>query len=163
MKKRTVRQIGGQGGLTMMEIIAVLIIIGILAAIAINKMSSSSDTGALSSQMEIFEGHLRYAQSRAMNTGNVWGINSSSASYFLFYNGSTANTTKLPGQSSATYTIPNGVSITAGAGNVAFDGWGKPYSDAAGTTALASDLTITLSKGSQSMSTKVTKNTGFIP
>ena len=76
--KRTVRQSADQSGFTMIEIIAVLLIIGILSAVAITRFYGTS-AADLASQLEVVKSHLRYAQTRAMNTNSCWGINFASS------------------------------------------------------------------------------------
>jgi len=119
-----------------------------------------TDPVSLNSQADVIKSHLRYAQSRAMNTNTVWGINISTASqYSLFQNGNTANVVLLPGQDSVTVTLPAGIAFSA-TGVISFDTWGKPYSDAAGTAPQGRIFTLT--KGSSTQNITITQNTGFI-
>ena len=49
---------------------------------------------------------------------------------------------------------------------LSFDSWGKPFTDASGSTELSADdpeETITVSSGSDTKSITITPNTGFIP
>ena len=138
-------------GFTMIEVIAILMILGIVVAVAISK-SSSTDISRLLSEVETVKGHLRYAQSRSMSDDVPWGISCTSSSYSLLKDGVAAS--NLPNENSATHVLQNGVSITSGAGAISFDGWGSP-----GT----STISITLSDGNNSRAVTVTKNTGFIP
>ncbi|MEN6422255.1 MAG: prepilin-type N-terminal cleavage/methylation domain-containing protein, partial [Smithella sp.] len=87
-----------QGGFTMIEIISVLVIIAIVAAVVIARMASPKEYD-LASQAEVVKTHLRLAQSRAMNSSQIWGINiSGNTVYSLFNNGNTANVVRLPSQ-----------------------------------------------------------------
>lgn len=159
--KKIARQAAGKTGFTMVEIIAVLLILGIVAAVVVSRMDSTGSYD-LSSQAEVIKGHLRYAQTRAMNSNQVWGINfSSSTAYSLFQNGSTANRVILPGQDADIVTIPGGVSVTTGI--VSFDAWGKPCTDAAGTTTQSGLRTLTVSKDGATQAIEITPNTGFMP
>lgn len=147
-----------QSGFTMIEIIAILLLISIIGAIAVSRyMTSDTD---LITQTEIIKAHIRYAQSRAMNTNSVWGIRLEGSQYYLFDNGSTDNKVKLPGEDSDTLSMSSGISVTTA--TIAFDDWGKPYTDAAATTAQVGDLTITVTGSSGTKSIIITQNTGFI-
>lgn len=145
--KRTTRN----GGFTMMETIAVLLIIGIIAAVVVSRMG---DTRAydLVSQVEVLKGHLRYAQSRAMSSSSTWGINfDSTTTYYLFQGAGSTTTVLLPGENNATVSLTakkSGLTITPQ--RITFDAYGSP-----GTTT----LTVTTNVGNIT----VTKNTGFIP
>jgi len=145
-------------GFTMLEVIAVLLVIGILTAVAVARVFST-DPYTLKSQTDVIKSHLRYAQARAMNTNSVWGINfPSSTTYSLFRNGVTADKVALPGADLDTVTLPSGVTVSMG--TVSFNNWGSPYANetATGTSA---NITITVTcNGTESIF--ITKNTGYI-
>ena len=84
-------------GFTMMEVIAILVILGILSGIAISRLS---DTGARdTAAANTLKAHLRYAQLRAMGDIVPWGIEIEADRYTLVRdNGSVPN---LPGENSA--------------------------------------------------------------
>lgn len=143
----------------MIEIIAVLIILGIISAVAVSRISST-DIYTLKSQTDVIKGHLRYAQLLAMNSDSVWGINfPSSTTYSLFRNGNTGSTVTLLGEDSDIVTLPSGVAVSTG--TVSFNDWGSPYENAT-ATAPSTDITITVTyNGTESI--LITKNTGYIP
>src|SRR3972149_3024925 len=117
-------------GFTMIEVIAVMVILAILGVVGYTTMSSTS-TFDLQSRVDVLKGHLRYAQTRAMNSNQIWGINfPSNTAYALFRNGDTANRVLILGQDADIVSLPSGFSVTTGI--VAFDDWGKPYTDALG-------------------------------
>mgnify|MGYP001335431434 FL=1 len=156
---RALRQSVGKDGFTMIEVIAVLVIMGILSAVVAVKMSNTSAID-LASQVEAVKGHLRYAQTRAMNSNLVaWGINfNSTTSYYLFQGAGSATPVQLPGEDSATISLTakkSGLTITPV--RVTFNEFGSPC-DASGTP-LTADVTVTTSGGTIT----ITKNTGFIP
>lgn len=161
----TMKQFKNQRGFTMIEIIAVLVIIGIIAAVAIARMTGTKEYD-LASQAEVVKAHLRQAQNRAMNAndicGKACGIKFTGAEYFLFKNGSAteANKLQLLGEGAKDVKLPDGMTITAG--TVTFDVWGKPYTNEDATSALSSELTISLTKGTDSRTIKITPNTGFV-
>jgi prepilin-type N-terminal cleavage/methylation domain-containing protein len=157
--KRTGRSIKNGNGLTMIEVVAVLVILGIVAAVVAVKMS---DTSAYerASQLEVVKGHLRYAQTRAMNSNLVvWGINFDTATtYYLFQVAGSTTPVQLPGEDSATIDLTakkSGLTITPV--RITFNEFGSPC-DASGTP-LTVDATVTTNGGTIT----VTKNTGFIP
>ena len=137
-------------GFTLIEIIAVLVIIGIISAVAVT-IFSSLDKYKLISEVEILKTHLRYAQSRAMSDTVSWGIVLGVNSYTLQRNGIPISYPSLPNENSATHNFQDGVTKTGGAPNVTFDIWGSSVA-----------ATGKLSAGSAQVIT-VTANTGFIP
>ena len=130
-------------GFTFIEIIVVLLIVGILSAIAMeHSMNYDAD---LAGAVEIVKGHLRYSQVKAINSDVKWGINFSTNSYALQdENGVNAN---LPGD------LPQNVTYSATLNPVMFDQDGSPG---------ASSITITVSKGGASRTITIVHNTGFI-
>ncbi|MDP2644188.1 MAG: type II secretion system protein [Dehalococcoidia bacterium] len=148
-----------QRGFTLLEIIAVLLVMGIISAVAVARYSSTNSE--LTSQTDLVRTRLRYAQLQAFNSNVVWGINFSATSYSLFKNGNTSDTARLPGEGSTVVTLPAGISISTGI--VSFDSWGTPYTDgpAASIQSGARSLTVTAAGGSKTIT--ITPNTGFIP
>jgi MSHA pilin protein MshC len=149
-------------GFTFIEIIAVLVIIGIMSAVAVT-IFSSLDKYKLISEVEILKTHLRYAQSRAMSDVALsWEIVISEDEdgylYTLQRNGDLISYPdddlisypSLPNEDSATHRLQDGV--TASSANITFDIWGS-----------SGAKTITLSTDDDSRNITVTANTGFIP
>jgi MSHA pilin protein MshC len=147
------RKSTGSRGFTLIEAIAVLIILGIVAAVAASRaMTGDSD---LVAQEDTVKTHLRFAQLKALadDTAASWGISFSGASYTLNKNGSAA-AINLPGEDSGSHTFPTGVTAS-GAAAVNFDPWGSP-----GT----SNVTVTLSQaGVPDRTITITAYTGHIP
>ena len=147
------RRIIGNAGFTMIEIVAVILILGIIAAVVGSRMT---DTAAydLSSQREVVKAHLRLAQSRAMSSGSPWGINfATSTTYYLFQGDGSTTPVQLLGEDNATVSLTtknSGLTISSTPQRITFDSYGSP-----GTTT----VTVTTSGGNIT----VTKNTGFIP
>ncbi len=135
-------------GFTLIEVIAVLLLIGILTVIAVGREINSGNQADVYGATEVLKNHLRYAQSTAMNSDVSWGLNFSGSSYTL-QNAAASATAPLPGD------IPNGISYAPSVNPVLFDNrWGSPG---------AATITVTVSKGGFSQTVTVTKNTGFIP
>ncbi len=86
-------------GFTLVELIAVLLVLSVLALVAIPRM---------------------------VNTGE-WSVQISGQSYTLLRNGSVAPV-PFPGINSAVRNLPAGVNVTGGAGTLAFDDMGAPSS-----------------------------------
>ena len=147
-----------QRGFTLIEVIAVLVIIAVLAAVVISRMTSPSSFG-LVSETDILKGHLRYAQYRAMSHTERWGISFSTGSYSLV--SPTATTSKLPNEDSSTHTLTSGITITGAEPAVHFNERGSPVGD--GDALLTAETEIVLSDGSTERRVKITQNTGFIP
>ncbi len=148
-------------GLTILEVIVVLVLIGILSAVIWSK--PLADT-TLVARVEAIKAHLRYAQVRSMNTERRWGIQSDGNSYWLFADGDPAGTKViLPGQTKVIVSLAeHGISITPFL--LTFDQWGRPCSDAAAQSPITTGLVLTATAhGQPSQQILVTPDTGFIP
>jgi prepilin-type N-terminal cleavage/methylation domain-containing protein len=137
-------------GFTLLEVICVLLLIGIVTTVVLSRTMDHSVE--LISEMEVAKGHLRYAQSRAMNSNQSWGINFSGSSYTLEEDGA-ASVTALPGLNGAICTLAEGA-INSTVNPIIFNQWGNP-----GATA----ITVTISDGTDSHSFTIAPLTGFIP
>ncbi|MCW7754472.1 prepilin-type N-terminal cleavage/methylation domain-containing protein [Desulfobotulus sp. H1] len=139
----------GQAGFTMIEIIAVLVIVGILAAVAASRMMDTRSVEE-SARVDAIKAHLRYAQARAMGEGRPWGVHVTADSYYLFRGtNESGNEVLFPGE--------NSLMVQAGSGffsgtplTVTFDAYGSP-----------GDNTLTLVTSGGAIT--ITRNTGYIP
>ena len=144
-------------GFTLIEVIAVLIVLGIIAAVALSRLTMSGTE--LYTERDILQSNLRFAQFKALTNNNnaatTWGISFAGNSYTLsLTNGSTDTTnTNFPSDSSATHTLSGGVTVTAPA-SVTYDFWGSPG---------AANIPVTLAQGGVTISFNITGTTGFIP
>lgn len=161
--KRLKTRFKGADGATLAEILSVLVIVGVLAVVAVAKGGVSIDSSVVA-ESEALKGQLRFAQNRSMNTADAWGISSTGSSYRLFrYSPDDGNTTyvDMPGIGDDTVNL-SAKGCSASSFTISFDGWGRPCSGTTGTSAYGSNQTITVSKGGESRSITITKNTGFI-
>jgi prepilin-type N-terminal cleavage/methylation domain-containing protein len=117
-------------GFTLLEIVAVLIILGLITATAM-MVTDNTDYNLLS-QAQAIRQNIRYAQSMAMKTGAVWGVESDASSYWAFEVVDTVETLRsFPGQETPVVLTDVGVSLAAF--KVYFNGFGQP-GNAAGDT-----------------------------
>lgn len=156
-------------GFTLIEVIAVLAILGIIAAIILSRGDFSAEA-TVKSSAEALKGHIRFAQMMALNSdapncAASVGMVLSGGGYSMFtITGPTDCTSApalLPGASgTAGITLPAGITVTAA--TFSFDRWGRPHLNADGT---GNSVTITLTMASAAGPTEtitVTKNTGFV-
>ncbi len=158
-------------GFTMIEIIAVLLILGFLAFTAVAMLYQPEAVEA-PARLETLKSHLRFAQAAALNSSNVWGIewdNNRTYALFRMNEDGTSTRVRLPGESATTVTLPSTVtaSVTCGGAGItviSFTTWGVPCTTKSmNPTAAADDIVITLTQGSQSKSATMIKNTGYLP
>ena len=167
-------------GFTLLEMIAVMIVIGIVSVVVVISMMQTSSS--LAGYTALLKTHLRYAQTLAMNsdTGNIWGIrfNLGSDQYWLFKcadplncDSSDTNSQVLPiedADSSRKILLGDQgldiISISAGIA-VAFDNNGIPQKGISAFTPLTNDVSITLADTAtgESRTITITQQTGFIP
>jgi MSHA pilin protein MshC len=164
-------------GFTLLEVVAVLVIMGIITVLAVSQFSSNQYK--LIAARDTLTSHLRLAQARAMSTSadnvtafSVWGVRFiSTTQYHLFScnQASTcdptvaANQQAFLGADSIIVNITNNVQVTNGALVLAFDRFGTPYTNATLTTILASQLTLTLQDNNgNTMTINITPQTGMI-
>jgi type II secretory pathway pseudopilin PulG len=145
----------------MIEVIAVLLIIGIVAVVAVSRMVNTTSAYDLASQLEVVKAHLRLAQAQALGSNSSWGITFASSTTYYLFNGSAPTTAvKLLGENDATISLTtkkSGLTITSAPQTITFNGYGSPV-DGSGNV-LTSNTTVTTNGGSIT----ITKNTGFIP
>ena len=155
----------GSPGATMLEIVAVLVIIGLLAAVAFSDIDTNPYNVA--AETNEFKASLRFAQSLAFTQAylpagteeTTWGLLVTAGGYSLIRGGAAQNDVNLPGNDSPTYTLPSGVTLTSG--TISYNFRGMP-STAAGA-ALNSNTTFTVTAYNKSETVTVTQQTGYIP
>ncbi len=167
-------------GFTLVEVVVVLILLGVLAAVVASRIVSFQ--AQLHGQAAALKSHLRYAQTLAMNTGRTWGIRFDEAGdrYWLFYCdnppcGRADNHVPLPAaEMDSEQRIDLGsmnldlASVSAGGHSVetlSFDTAGRPYRDsgAALKNPLAKELRIRLVQDTETENIRLLPETGYIP
>ncbi len=175
MNKHRYRLWATTRGITMIEVIMVMLLLGTLSLVAVGRTTNSKVD--LITTADMIGTHVRLVQSIAMNSSpGVWGIQFESGpqSYYMFHcdDPENCNTTD------AIYAIPgsdvNGDNRTAVSGgtvriddsmNVAYDGFGKPHHVSGGqASAATAPITLSLTDLSgNSHAIQIAPKTGFIP
>lgn len=161
-----------------MEIIAILVVMGILAVIAVSR--SVNYNAEVYGGADVLRSHLRYAQTFAMNYNPtapgvpvIWGISGTANSYWLFQGTVTSNYIRLPEDDkyiNADRTInltAKKIKLTANF-TIYFDNRGIPYTaytDAIVNTPLNNIMTINvqpLNAVTPNIAVTITPLTGYI-
>jgi Tfp pilus assembly protein FimT len=165
-------------GFTTIEVIAILIILGVIAAVAVSKLTGTTSVYGARSAAEEIKGHLRFAQTRSMNSNVIWGVYFiSNTQYAIFKNGNTgsSNWVSPPGAEGSLCSgypcvnirgtnMPQDLSLgNLGTSIVSFDDWGSPYTDAGAAAAQSGTRSITVTSGGQTVTIQIYPNTGYIP
>lgn len=141
----------GRHGFTVIEIIAVILLLGILSVIVVSR---NQNIGAEAvGQREVIKNHIRYAQLMAMKSNTACGVQFAGSSYSVFRNNSTADKITLPNKQNTDISIFSDL----GSANetIYFDLWGIPYSDVVLTTLRPSGLI-------GSLGITMTADTGYV-
>lgn len=149
------RSTGSTKAFTLIEAIAVLVLLGLLAAAAISSAPRSS--AGVVTESDQLAAHLRYAQTRALADVEPWRLEFLNSSTYQIgpVNGSPV---RIPGAPGETRNLGSGVTVS-GPGEIRFDMWGRPVD---GDGNLSSTINLTLADGSQTATISVTSGTGLI-
>ncbi len=87
-------------GFTIIEVVAVLVILGIISAVTVSTISIGINDVKRDEELNVLKAHLRYAQARAMNSDFEWGIKFDTANnkYWLFKGSDQSTQIRLPGE-----------------------------------------------------------------
>ena len=158
-------------GFTLIEIIVVMVLVGIITTAAFTRSITTNQLN-LVSRADKIQSHVRYAQSMAIKTDDVWGISCEDNRYWLF-NGYTTSELmtgiKLPGETSGVINL-TGSGLKIDPFRVYFDKFGKPFSDYSGpndntpvTAASPKNIVITSTEdASLNRQFSITPETGLI-
>lgn len=160
-----------QAGFTLIESIAVLVVIGILTFIVMNAADTTDNN--LVAQTHLLQQNIRYAQTMAMKEAEPWGITSGggTGSYSLFRGDPSGSTTNenFPGQGSSVSLAAEKVRLSS-AISLYFDGYGRPYHGngtlfSGNTRTAGNSIVVTKVGGGGSISSRtfyITPETGLI-
>lgn len=153
------RRFGGQGGFTLFEVIMVLLILGVISYFATTRIFTDDGITRVS-EVDLIKNHLRYAQSRAMNSDMNWGIRFAAPNQYWLFKGDdpVAGKQRLPNVEDLVARIPGAPTdgsmtlstVTVPDLDVKFDAFGSP-----------GNTTIVIATPAENIT--VTRNTGFIP
>lgn len=149
-----------QNGLTIAELLIVIVLVSIVAVIAVPRFVTSPN---LDAQVQQLLGDLRYTQMLAITHGQRFRVNFTLPSS---YGITDLSGTAIPNPSTGgnTITLPTDITLsnlTNLPNNlIAFDEKGIPYSDSTATTALSANATITLTRNNMNRSIVITQQTG---
>ncbi|MBI5041493.1 MAG: type II secretion system protein [Gammaproteobacteria bacterium] len=143
-----------QTGFTLIELVMVIVIIGILAAMAAPRMSLTDSS--VHAQAAQIARDIRHAQMLAMTQGRTLTFQSLGGSYRCTDSTSTVITDPAT-QQPFTFTLNNGVTLTVASVN--FDSLGRPVS---GGALRSTAVDFTVSGGAQSAALSVSPVTGFV-
>jgi prepilin-type N-terminal cleavage/methylation domain-containing protein len=163
-------------GFTLVELIVVIVVLGILAAVFIPRGNNSAII--LSTQTEQFAADIRYLKSLAMAQG--WsGVSPTARRYRVNFTATSYTLTDVsgvavaqPGGKAGAISFAGGVSISpfpvatfsyvAPYNYLSFDGLGQPYTDANAVNPLASAATISMVNGSATSAIQICRQTGLV-
>jgi prepilin-type N-terminal cleavage/methylation domain-containing protein len=156
------------GGFTLTELVMVMVVIAIIAAIALPRMSN--DPLVVAAQAEQLAADIRYVQTLAMTQGQRYLISFPSNTSYEFRNSSGA-VVRHPLDGSLAIVLGGGVTLALappapGAGNaIGFNGLGVPYSVTAPSAfngPLTAQATLTLTKDGANQQITVAPETGKV-
>lgn len=145
------------GGFTLIEIVAVLVVLGILSALLVSR-TGSDDEGALAARLSELRSQIRYVQLAAMKSGAPsLSMVCDGARYWAQYDNGTL--LLLPAENATRVTLSD-KSLTVSAFNLRFNALGIPLDGASGVK-LTAPLTIQVTRAGVSGGIGVSPETGF--
>jgi prepilin-type N-terminal cleavage/methylation domain-containing protein len=176
--KRACKTHINQRGFTMIEMVAVLIVLAIFSTVALSTYRTI--TNKLMAEMDGLKVSLRFAQIQALAESqfnadtDTWGIHfPDSTTYRLYKNNVDASSQMIPVKGSDDDPVTAGCPINCHklsknvlipqsvvGKTINFDKWGRPLD---GATLLGADFSIVLDLNEPSKTVTITMNTGYIP
>jgi MSHA pilin protein MshC len=153
-----------QSGFTLIELIMVMVMIGILAAVVAPRLASQSiNLSAIAAQIAT---DIRYTQSLSMSQGQRYRVNFTAGSYQITDINGVAIVYPRTGSNAAISVSPatlSGYNPPLANNYVAFDSKGVPYVDNISPgTALAANAVITLTAGGSTSTLTIAPETGRV-
>ena len=157
-------------GVSLVEMMSVLLIMGIISGVIISRVASL-DAMEVAAKVNAFRNHIRYTQIMAMKRNDMtWGIKSDGTTYWVFKTATpnvatepdvVNNMVYLPGHENKVTNDPAIAMPAMDSFTLYFDKFGIPYGYDTGTSAIVprtADLTIQI--GARTLT--VTVETGFV-
>ena len=145
-------------GFTLIELVVVLVLLGIVAAtVGVRLSGAGANLGAAADQLA---SDLRTVQSLAQTRAQRHCVGFTAVNDTVT-NNNCATAVNLP-TSANPVTLPSGIGLASSNALLVFNSLGRPFTDAAATTPLAAEAVITLSAGADSMTVRVTPETGRV-
>ena len=160
----TTIRISDNNGFTLLEVIAVLILIAIISAVALSRGNAVKQSTLYTFAAEL-RANLRYVQNNSMATQSICSLIFNGNSY-KFQDGDNTDQI-LPGQDQLSISAPSGVNMAPTSATIAFDYWGRPGAnktdnDDDGLLDDSASINITLSNSDDSITLAITQETGYI-
>ncbi|MCD4675770.1 MAG: type II secretion system GspH family protein, partial [Desulfobacula sp.] len=127
-------------GFSLIEVVSVLLLLSIVSIIIVPRLFNTGADDAVT--IDKIKTHLRYAKLRSMNSQVKWGVkfDNTSHAYWLF-NTDVPNDEDdkiaFPGEPADQVTFID--TMTVSPALIAFDSLGRPFTDAAATTAFITE------------------------
>lgn len=155
-------RLGNKWGFTLIEVIAVLIIMGIIAVVVLSRGYDRSID--VSTAASVLKNHIRFAQASAMKFNEPWSVRATGAIFAVRKNDTDLSKTPviLPGEGEATVNLSNKYKVNMTM-TLYFDGKGRPYTVYPFTTTTGQTVSVTATGGSSSVDIIITPDTGLIP
>jgi prepilin-type N-terminal cleavage/methylation domain-containing protein len=143
----------GQGGFTLVELIAVIVVLGILAITAIVKSAFVVQSN-LDAVVKSLRSNLQFAQDLAMTHGSTYGFHCRSATQYEIYEGAPGTPARNPLDGTAFVITISPVQFSGTPADIPFLKSGSPD--------IAADATINLVGGGGARMITVQQDTGFV-
>lgn len=147
---------GSQSAFTLIEVIAVLVLVGILATVVAGSLRQSSAPVVLAADQ--LASNLRYVQSRALADVEAWEWVAVGGNVYLLQRVG-GEAVWVPGSDANQVELAGGLSIS-GPSLLRFDPWGRPINTSGGL--LTEMVTFTVTEGTNSATVEVLPETGLV-
>jgi prepilin-type N-terminal cleavage/methylation domain-containing protein len=147
-----------QRGFTLIELVVVMVVLAIIAATAAMRLGGSN--GRLGPQADQLVSDIRYVQSLSMTRNARHCIAFTAVNYTITNSNCTTPIALLTAANPVV--LASGVTLATTNNLLTFNTLGRPFTDAAATTALAAEAVLTLTAGSDSLTVRVTPETGRV-